>query len=172
MAKRGRPLGRTSWARTSANIAAHHAQSLMDMWLAGVPVEAIRRLLFPLLDRVEIPTMIDACWSKQPTRRRYTVPKGIKEAICRMAIEYAEALHLGQERALRSERLRNWKRIVEAIQETAKTIGRPMDFLLVEDHAITQRWRKPNLEQVLQIVNRRAPAITLRRKARFRRRTN
>jgi len=37
-ARAGRPLGATSWSRNLANVAAHHAKVLLELWLAEVPV--------------------------------------------------------------------------------------------------------------------------------------
>ena len=51
MAKRGRPSGVTSWWRNPNNIAAHHAQALMELWLAGAPVVEIRVMLSSLAGR-------------------------------------------------------------------------------------------------------------------------
>jgi len=39
MARRGRPRGALSWARNPVNFAAHHAKVLLELWLAGVPIQ-------------------------------------------------------------------------------------------------------------------------------------
>jgi hypothetical protein len=59
MAKRGRPRGATSWWRNSNRVAAHHAQVLMELWLAGLPVLGVRG---------------------------NTVPPKIKRKLCRLAV--------------------------------------------------------------------------------------
>ena len=54
----GRPLGSTSWWRNPANVAAHHANVLLELWLAVAPV------------------------------RRYTVRPAIKRHLCQLAIAH------------------------------------------------------------------------------------
>jgi hypothetical protein len=53
MTKRGRPIGARSWWRNPANIAAHHANVLLELWLAGVPEQAIRLMLSSLVANPE-----------------------------------------------------------------------------------------------------------------------
>ncbi len=110
----GRPLSATSWWRNSNNIAAHHAAILMEMWLAGVPIEAIKVLLQPLVNQAQFAGLIDICWSKQPTSRRYTVPKRVKRNLCALAKEYTEALHSAQENALTTDYFRSLNARIEA----------------------------------------------------------
>jgi hypothetical protein len=62
-AKRGRPCGATSWWRNLDNIAAHHANVLLELWLAGAPSE-----------------------------RRYTVPPKIKRKLCSLAVAHVVEL--------------------------------------------------------------------------------
>ena len=85
MAKRGRPSGVTSWWRNPNNIAAHHAQALMELWLAGAPVVEIRVMLSSLAGRPEYQALIDECWS--------TIPPKIKRKLCRLAVAHVMELH-------------------------------------------------------------------------------
>ena len=91
MAKRGRPRGTggpTHWARNPANVAAHHASVLMELWLADAPaIEVIKLLSCPRLHAI-----IDEWWSKRGSARRYTVPKAIKLKLCELAIAHVMAL--------------------------------------------------------------------------------
>ena len=71
----GRRMGSLSWSKTPAALAGHYLNSLIEMWLAGVP----------------IPTRPD-WWLMQPTGRRHTVPPEIKRALAQAAIEYVVRL--------------------------------------------------------------------------------
>jgi hypothetical protein len=93
MAKRGRPSGVTSWWRNPNNIAAHHAQALMELWLAGAPVVEIRVMLSSLAGRPEYQALIDECWSIIENERRFTVPPKIKRKFCRLAVAHVMELH-------------------------------------------------------------------------------
>jgi hypothetical protein len=65
----GRRSGSTSWWRNPIALARQHLNVLIEMWLAGVPIQ-----VGP--DR----------WLKPPTERRYTVPPKIKWLLAVMAI--------------------------------------------------------------------------------------
>jgi len=93
MAKRGRPSGVTSWWRNPNNIAAHHAQVLMELWLAGAPLVEIRVMLSSLAGRPEYQALIDECWSMIENERRFTVPPKIKRKFCRLAVAHVMELH-------------------------------------------------------------------------------
>jgi hypothetical protein len=58
----GRPLGATSWWRNLANVAAHHANGLLDLWLAGAPLLEVRVLLLSLADNPEHQALVEECW--------------------------------------------------------------------------------------------------------------
>lgn len=158
MAKQGRPRGAVSWWQNLNNVAAHHANVLLELWLAGAPLIEIRALLLPLAGTPEHQTLIEECWSKQGTERRYTVPKPIKRKLCRLAVAHVVGLRrdviLRQRTRAAERRLRNqgWSdtQIVEILSRRALE---RIDF------------KAPDLKKVLEIVNRRAPAATLRRKA-------
>lgn len=158
MAKRGRPPGATSWWRNTNNFAAHHAQVLMELWLAGAAVLEIRGMLSSLAGSPEQQVLIAECWSKRGNERRYTVPPKIKRKLCRLAVAHAVELRcdaIQRRRARAAEtafRTQGWTdaQIAEILRRRAPE---PIYF------------EAPNLEKVLAIVNRRAPATTLRRKA-------
>lgn len=169
---RGRPRGAVSWWRNPDNIAAHYAKSLMEMWLAGAPVETIKVLLRPIVDQTQFASLIDTCWSRPPMERRYTVPKRVTRDLCKVAIAHVEALHLAQEETLSTDYFRVLKSGIEAnIKDSGLTEAR-INAASRRADAAHKDWRRPNLEKVIEIVGRRTPNVTLRRKARARRRAN
>lgn len=133
MAKRGRPPG-----STRLNLAVHHANWLMEAWLADVPVIGIRVMLSSLAGSPKYQALIEECWSKRGSNPRTTAPKAIKVALCRLAIAHVMELRLDT-----IERQRT---------KAAKTA------LLI---------KTPDIEKVLEGVNRKAPeGVSLRRKKR------
>jgi hypothetical protein len=158
MAKRGRPPGVTSWWRDPNNIAAHHAQVLLELWLAGAPALEIRVILSSLAGSPEYQALIDECWSKLENERRFTVPPKIKRKLSQLAV--AHVMELRRD-AIQRRHARAAERAL-AIQgfsraATAEILGRrTVKHVSVE---------APDLKKVLEIVNRRAPPGTLRRKA-------
>ena len=99
MAKRGRPRGTggpTHWARNPANVAAHHASVLMELWLAAAPVIEVAKLS-PW--GPEHQAIIEECWSKRGCERRYTVPKAIKLKLSELAIAHVMSLQQQSEDA-------------------------------------------------------------------------
>ena len=133
MAKRGRPPG-----STRLNLAVHHANVLMEAWLADVPVIGIRVMLSSLAGSPQYQALIEECWDERGHNRRYTVPKAIKQKLCRLAIAHVMELRLDT-----IERQRT---------KAAKTP------LLI---------KTPDIEKVLEGVNRKAPeGVSLRRKKR------
>lgn len=156
MAKRGRPPGATSWWRNPNNRAAHHAQGLMEVWLAGAPVLEIQIMLSSLAGSPELQTLIEECWSKRGNERRYTVPPRIKRKLCQLAVAHVTELRrdeIQRQRAQAAERRLRAAGYTDA--QIAEILSRrtPVAF------------EAPNLKKVLKIVNRHAPAVTLRRKA-------
>jgi hypothetical protein len=157
MAKRGRPSGSRSWWRNRDNVAAHHARGLMELWLAGAPLHDIRIMLSSLAGSPENRALIDECWSNLESKRRFTVPQKIKRKLCRLAVAHVMELH--RDSMQRHRALSAWR--AHAVQgfggaAAAEIVGRTTVQLSVE---------APNLKKVLEIVNRRAPPSTLRRKA-------
>jgi hypothetical protein len=61
-ARAGRPLGATSWSRNLANVAAHHAKVLLELWLAEVPVLEFQVLFRQLPHSPEHQAIIEECW--------------------------------------------------------------------------------------------------------------
>src|SRR5690242_6536447 len=80
--KRGRPVGATSWWRKPLNVAAHHANVLLELWLADAPIRAVRSLLSSLAGNPEYQELIEKCWRERGNQRRFTVPKPIKIKLC------------------------------------------------------------------------------------------
>lgn len=158
MSKRGRPSGSTSWWRNPNNIAAHHAQVLIELWLAGAPVLEVRVMLLSLAGSPEYRTLIDECWTKVDNERRFTVPPKIKRRLCRLAVAHVIELRrdaVQRRHAQATERALTTQGFSDAV--TAEILRRrTMNPVSVE---------APDLKKVLAIVNRRAPRETLRRKA-------
>jgi hypothetical protein len=92
MARRGRPPGSKSWARNPDNVAAHYAEAMLELWLGGASVDALKHLMSPALCRAKLMTLLEECWSKQSKEQRHTVPVPIKRDICKLAIEYVDDL--------------------------------------------------------------------------------
>jgi hypothetical protein len=130
----------------------------MELWLAGAPVLEIRNMLSSLAGSPEQQVLIEECWSKRGNERRYTMPPKIKRKLCRLAVAHAaelrcDAIQRRRARAAETElRTQGWTdaQIAEILRRRAPE---RIDF------------EAPKLEKVLAIVNRRAPATTLRRKA-------
>lgn len=175
MAKRGRPRGTggpTHWARNPANVAAYHASLLMELWLADAPMIEIRILLWPLWRSPDHQAIIKECCSTRGPERRYTVPPKIKRKLCELAIAYVVAL----EQQIAHERPQieaSLERSRSAAESTLRDRGWTNKEIAAWFNKLSERARKrskrefrtPNLDQVLGIVTRRAPAGTLRRKA-------
>ena len=93
MARRGRPRGALSWARNPVNFAAHHAKVLLELWLAGVPIQIGPEYnLLPSLMTTDRRLV-------QPKERERTVPPRIKRVLCRLAIAHVVehfSQHTGQ----------------------------------------------------------------------------
>ena len=158
MAKRGRPTGATSWQRNPNRVAAHHSQVLMELWLAGAPVLEIRVMLSSLAGNPEQQALIEECWSKLGTDRRYTVPPKIKRRLCRLAVAHVVELR-------RDAILRRRARAAETALRTQGWTETQIAEILNRRAPEPIYFKAPDLEKVLEIVNRRTPATTLRRKA-------
>ena len=158
MTKRGRPPGATSRWRNPNNFAAHHAQVLIEAWLAGLPVLGVRGMLSSLAGNPKHQALIDECWSQRGSERRYTVPPKIKRKLCRLAVGHTVELRCD---AIRRRRARAAKTALRIEGWTDAQIGEILSRRAPE-HI---EFEAPDLDKVLEIVNRRAPATTLRRKA-------
>jgi hypothetical protein len=127
----GRPLGSTSWWRNLASVAAHHANVLLEMWLAGAPVQ------------------------------RYTVPPPTKRRLCRLAIAHVTEM---RRQAILHQRIQATERDLRRQGYSDGQIAEIMRRRVPERPHVDP----PDIEKVLEIVNRRAPRVTLRRKAKDR----
>ena len=124
----GRPRGSTSWSRNLANVAAHHANVLLEFWLAGAPV------------------------------RRYTVPPTVKRRLSQLAIAHVTEM---RRQAILHQRIQATERDLRRQGCSDGQIAAIMSRSVPERPHV----EPPDIEKVLEIVNRRAPRVTLRRKA-------
>ena len=172
MAKRGRPRGTggpTHWSRNPANVAAHHALVLIELWLAAAPaIEVIELSSCP-----ERHAIIDECWSKRGPERRYTVPKAIKLKLCELAIAHVMALQRQSEEA-RPQIEAILQRSMSAAEAGLRDRGWTDEEIAARFKKLSERsrkrskkeFKKPSIDKVFEIVARRAPTVTLRQKAR------
>ena len=130
----------------------------MEVWLAGAPVYQIQIMLTSLAGSPELQTLIEECWSKRGNERRYTVPPKIKRNLCRLAVAHVTELRRDVIRRHRAEAAKRELR-------TAGWTDAQIAQILSRKAAERIYFEAPDLKKVLEIVNRRTPAITLRRKA-------
>jgi hypothetical protein len=126
---------------------------LMELWLAGAPALEIKVMLSSLAASAAHLTVIEECWSKRGNERRYTVPPKIKRKLCQLAVAHVAELHHHAILRRRQGALRK-----HGLTDTQ--IGK-----ILSHDGERSNFEPPDLKKVLQIVNRSAPAITLRRKA-------
>ena len=154
----GRPLGSTSWWRKRTNVAAHHANVLLELWLAEAPVLEVRVLLLSLAGNPEHQALIEECWRARGGGRRHTVPPKIKRKLCRLAVAHVAEL-------------RRQMILHQCVEATEKNLRRQGYSDAQIDEIMSRRVPErphvdpPDIEKVLEIVNRHAPPVTLRRKA-------
>lgn len=154
----GRPLGATSWWRNLANVAAHHAKVLLELWLADAAVLAIWLLSLSLADNPEHQALVEECWRARGDGRRHTVPPKIKQKLCRLAVAHVVEM---RRQAILHQRIRAIERDLRRQGHSDAQIAGIMSRRVpVRPHV-----DPPDIEKVLKIVNRRAPPFTLRRKA-------
>jgi hypothetical protein len=174
VSRRGRPIGATSWWRNPANIAAHHANVLLELWLAGIPAPEIRVLLLWLAGSPEHQALIEECWRGRGNQQRSTVPKPIKRKLCELAVAHVVQVHEDSLAATPQikELLKRSKAAAAAkLRDRGWTDGEIavwFNKLEISLRRGGKDFKTPDLTTVLGIVNRRAPATTLRRKARSR----
>jgi hypothetical protein len=116
----------------------------------------IRVMLWSLAGNPEEQALIEECWSERGNDRRYTVPP--KRKLCRLAV--AHEVELRRDAILR--------RCARAAERALRTQGwTETQIAEILNRRAPERidFEAPDLEKVLGIVNRRAPATTLRRKA-------
>jgi hypothetical protein len=177
VAKRGRPKKATSSFRNPVNVAANHANALLELWLADAPHMALL-LLRPLLERSpeHKALLVECLRARRPDELRRTVPKKIKRKLCELAVAHVVEQHRqGQASALQiKDSLRRAKAGAEAELRRRCWTDEQIAGWFKKLRAAAQRrsvkkFTAPDVYKVLEIVNRRAPAITLRRKAADRR---
>lgn len=177
MAKPGRPRGTggpTHWWRNPANVAAHYASFLIELWLADAPMTEVTKLFSGSLEHQAI---VEECWGKRGHERRYTVPKAIKLKLCELAVAYVMELQRQQEDA-RPQIEASLQRAKSAAETELRRRGWTDEEIAARFKQLSERarkrskkdFKKPVVDQVLKIVTRQAPASTLRRKARLPRR--
>lgn len=173
MAKPGRPRGTggpTHWSRNPANVAAHHASVLMELWLADVPATEVIKLLSLIPGHHAI---VDESWNKRGSERRYTVPKAVKLRLCELAVAHVMALQRGMEDA-RPQMEASVQRSMSKAEAGLAARGWTDAEIAASFKKLSERarkrskktFKKPSVDKVLEIVTRRAPTGTLRRKAR------
>jgi hypothetical protein len=141
----------------------------MELWLANAPTIEVTKLFSWSPEHKAI---IEKCWSTRGCERRYTVPKAIKRALCKLAIAYVMELHRQAEDA-RPEIEASLQRAKSAAQAELRNRGWTDEEIADWFKKLSERsrkrskkeFKKPSVDKVLEIVTRRAPAVTLRRKA-------
>jgi hypothetical protein len=175
VAKRGRPAGTsgpTHWARNPANVAAHYASVLMELWLADAPLNKCRAMLWPGASP-EHQALIEECWNNRGKERRSTVPPKIKRRLCELAIAFVMELR-GQQEGAREQIESSLQRGMFGAEAELRSRGWTEREIVAWFNKLSERARKrskkefktPNVDKVLEIVTRRAPAGTLRRNSR------
>lgn len=173
MAKPGRPRGTggpTHWSRNPANVAAHHASVLIELWLANAPMIEVTKLSSWIPEHQAI---IEECWSKRGCERRYTVPKAIKLKLCELAIAHVMALQRQIEDA-RPQIEAALQRSMSTAEAKLRDRGWTDEEIAAWFKKLSERarkrskkeFKKPSVDKVFEILTRHAPAVTLRRKAR------
>jgi len=153
----GRPPGSTSRWRNLANVAAQHANVLLELWLADASILEFQPLLRLLADNPGHQALIEECWRARGGARRYTVPPKIKRKLCRLAVAHAVELRrqtILYQRNRASEK--DLQRQGYGDAQIADIMSRAPERPQVDP---------PDIEQVLELVGRHAPRDTLRRKA-------
>lgn len=159
--------------RNPDNRAANHTLVLIELWLADAPEAEVRALLAPLAGNAEHQLVIDECWRERGNERRYTVPAKIKRKLCQLAVAYTIILD-SQARAARPQ----VGCILQQARVDAETILRQRGWtderIVAWFKTLAERQRKrkkaaafrmPKVDKVLAVVNRRAPAVTLKAKS-------
>jgi hypothetical protein len=142
----------------------------MELWLAHASVIEVLKLSAWTPEHQAI---IKECWSKRGCERRYTVPKAIKLKLCELGIAHVMALHQLSDEA-RPQIEASWQRALSSAKAELKGRGLTEQEIATWSKKLSERarkrakkeFKKPDLNKVFEIVTRRAPPNTLRRKAR------
>jgi hypothetical protein len=169
MAKLGRPKGTrgTTWVwRNPANVAAHHASTLFELWLEDATVFAAATLLnLTPTESAECRLLIE-CWHDRGNGKRHDVPPEIEKTLCLLAIAHVVRLHR-QTQDAKPEIRAIFRRAAQAAEAKLKAEGWSDEQVAARFNSIApkrsaKRFMTPSVEQVLGIVARRAPPGTLR----------
>ena len=141
----------------------------MELWLADAPITEVAKLF----SCPEHQAIIEKCWSTRGCERRYTVPKSIKLKLCELAIAHVMELHRQVEDA-RPEIEASLQRSIYAAEAALRDRGWTDEEIAAWFKTLSERarkrskkeFKKPSVDKVFEIVTRRAPTGTLRRKAR------
>jgi hypothetical protein len=158
----GRPFGATSWARNPANVAAGHTNLLLELWLAELPVREFQVLFRWSAQTPEQQAIIEECWrARDRGRRRHTVPPKIKRKLCQIAVAHVTELR-------RQTILHHRNQAIESDLRRQGYSDGQIAEIMSRRVPESPHVAPPDIEKVLEIVNRRAPPGTLRRKAKDR----
>jgi hypothetical protein len=185
----GRPRGASSRSRSPARIAADHLNALIEIWLAGAlrPRERSSDETYSTLDQLvtavlrarqelgllkpEHQALIEECWRERGSERRFTVPVKIKRKLCRLAIAYVVEMHQ-RTQAAAPQIEDSLQRARGAAEQELKRRGWSdaqiaawFKKTLRAQRRSAKQFKAPDIDQVVAISDRRAPAVTLRRKA-------
>ena len=118
-------------------------------------------MLSSLAGSPEYQALIDECWNKLENKRRYTVPPKIKRKLCRLAVAHVTELR-------RQTILHQCNQAIERdLQRQGYSDGQIAE-IMSRRVPESPHVEPPDSEKVLEIVNRRAPPGSLRRKAKDR----
>jgi hypothetical protein len=161
---RGRPKGTTSVWRNAANVAAHHASVLFELWLAGVSVQEARAFLG--LPTGHTRELLFECWAERGNGPQHQVPLEIKQKLCELAIAHVVELQRQTQDAKR-EIEAILQRCAEAAEAKLKAQGWTDEQVAAWFNSAAPKrdakdFKTPNVKQVLGIVARHAPPGTLR----------
>jgi hypothetical protein len=138
----------------------------MELWLAAAPVIEVAKLS-PW--GPEHQAIIEECWSNRGRERRHTVPKAIKLKLCELAIAHVMSLQQQREDA-RPQIEESLQRSLSSAKAELKDRGWTEEEKKLSERArkrANKEFKKPSVNKVFEIVTRRAPANTLRRKVRM-----
>jgi hypothetical protein len=140
----------------------------MELWLAEAPmIEVIKLFSWS----PEHQAIIEECWSKRGHERRYTVPRAIKRKLCELAIVHVMEVQRQAEVAQIEASQQRARSASEAeLRKQGWTDEKIADWFQKISERARKRTKKgftkPSVDKVFEIVTRRAPGVTLRRKAR------